>query len=156
MPGGHEPDNSANWVVQTRTRLAQRRAEKPATKAGQIRALWPDVEAALAVGQSMKTICGWLAQDAGITLGVTSLTSYVSRIRRREEANRRSEGSIGQPVRSEFGSIPASRETRPSFVPDTAVAERLTILWLRPCVFYCDRRWTFARSTTMAIQRAEI
>jgi hypothetical protein len=63
--------------------------EKPSTKAGQIRALWPDIEAALNVGQSMKTICGWLAEDAGITLGVTSLTSYVSRIRRREEARRR-------------------------------------------------------------------
>jgi hypothetical protein len=61
-----------------------RRSEKPATKAGQIRALWPDIEAALAVGQTMKTICTWLAEDAGITLGVTSLTSYISRIRRRE------------------------------------------------------------------------
>jgi hypothetical protein len=61
-----------------------RRSEKPATKAGQIRALWPDIEAALAVGQTMKTICAWLAEDAGITLSVTSLTSYVSRIRRRE------------------------------------------------------------------------
>ena len=32
----------------------------------------------------MKTTCAWLAEDAGITLGVTSLTSYISRIRRRE------------------------------------------------------------------------
>jgi hypothetical protein len=30
----------------------------------------------------------------GITLGVTSLTSYISRIRHRESANRRFEGSI--------------------------------------------------------------
>jgi len=73
--------------MQARARLARRRAEKPATKAGQIRALWPDIEAALAVGQSMKTICEWLAQDAGIALAVTSLTSYVSRIRRRERLN---------------------------------------------------------------------
>jgi hypothetical protein len=84
VPGGHDADNSANWIGQTRSRLALRRSEKPATKAGQIRALWPDIEAALAVGQTMKTICAWLAQDAGITLGVTSLTSYISRIRRRE------------------------------------------------------------------------
>jgi hypothetical protein len=74
--------------MQARSRLVQRRAEKPATKAGQIRALWPDIEAALAIGQSMKTICEWLAEDAGITVGVTSLTSYVSRIRRREAAGR--------------------------------------------------------------------
>jgi hypothetical protein len=79
-----EPNNSTDWALQARTRLALRRAEKPATKASQIRALWPDIEAALAVGQSMKTICAWLAEDAGIALGVTSLTSYISRIRRRE------------------------------------------------------------------------
>ena len=84
MPGNDELMNSADWAMQARTRLARRRAEKPATKSGQIRALWPDIEAALAVGQSMKTICTWLAEEAGITLGVTSLTSYVSRIRRRE------------------------------------------------------------------------
>lgn len=88
MSGGHGAENSANWVIQARSRLALRRAEKPTTKAAQIRALWPDIEAALAVGQSMKTICAWLAQDAGIALGVTSLTSYVSRIRRREEPSR--------------------------------------------------------------------
>jgi hypothetical protein len=38
------------------------------------------------LGQSLKSICAWLAEDAGITLGVTSLSSYVSRIRRREAA----------------------------------------------------------------------
>jgi len=82
--------NSADWAMQARTRLARRRAEKPATKSGQIRALWPDIEAALAEGQGMKTICAWLAEEAGITLGVTSLTSYVSRIRRRESQRSRS------------------------------------------------------------------
>src|SRR5436190_20405582 len=70
-------------MADARSRLALRRAEKPATKAGQIRALWPDIEAALGLGQSMKTICTWLAEDAGITLGVTSLTPYISRIRHR-------------------------------------------------------------------------
>ena len=84
MSGGHEANNPTDWAIQARLRLAQRRAEKPATKAGQIRALWPDIEAALGLGQSMKTICAWLAEDAGITLGVTSLTPYISRIRRRE------------------------------------------------------------------------
>jgi hypothetical protein len=84
VPSGHDTDSSPNWISQTRSRLALRRSEKPATKAGQILALWPDIEAALAVGQTMKTICAWLAEDAGITLGVTSLTSYISRIRRRE------------------------------------------------------------------------
>jgi hypothetical protein len=90
VPGKDELMNSADWAMQARTRLARRRAGKPTTKSGQIRALWPDIEAALAVGQSMKTICTWLAEEAGITLGVTSLTSYVSRIRRRESHRRTS------------------------------------------------------------------
>ncbi len=88
MSGKDELMNSTDWAMEARTRLARRRAEKPATKAGQIRALWPDIEAALDAGQSVKTICTWLEEEAGITLGVTSLTSYVSRIRRRE-AHRR-------------------------------------------------------------------
>ena len=93
MPGKDELMNSAGWAMQARTRLARRRAEKPMTKSGQIRALWPDIEAALAAGQSLKTICIWLAEEAGITLGVTSLSSYVSRIRRRE-AHRRTSAPV--------------------------------------------------------------
>ena len=89
MSGGHNAEkDSTDWAIQARAHLARRRAEKPATKAGQIRALWPDIEAALATGQSMKTVCAWLAEDAGITVGLTSLTSYVSRIRRRESSSR--------------------------------------------------------------------
>ena len=50
VSGMREEEKSPNWITQARTRFALRRAEKPATKAGQIRALWPDIEAALAVG----------------------------------------------------------------------------------------------------------
>ena len=95
--------------MQARTRLARRRAEKPATKSGQIRALWPDIEAALAIGQSMKTICTWLAEEVGITLGVTSLTSYVSRIRRRESQRRRS-------MQASAVASPTSAAARPPLV----------------------------------------
>jgi hypothetical protein len=80
-----------NWIGRVRNRLAAHRGEKPATKAGQIRALWPEIEAALAGGQSMKSIRQWLEEDAGISLSVTSLTSYISRLRRRVESNRRIE-----------------------------------------------------------------
>lgn len=109
MSGKDELMNSTDWAMQARTRLARRRAEKPTTKSGQIRALWPDIEAALAAGQSMKTICTWLAEEAGISLGVTSLTSYVSRIRRREAHRRTS-----TPVRSVASSI--SVDARPPLV----------------------------------------
>ena len=88
MPGRHDADHSTNWIGQSRSRLALRRSEKPATKAGQIRALWPEIAAALEAGQSLKSIRQWLEEDAGIAVGVTSLTSYISRIRRREVQQR--------------------------------------------------------------------
>jgi hypothetical protein len=48
----------------------------------------------------MKTICTWLAEDAGITLSVTSLTSYISRIRPREiqECQSKAIGDLGANV----------------------------------------------------------
>jgi hypothetical protein len=70
--------------MESRLRLARRREKKPDTKAGQIRALWPEIATALEAGQSVKSVRQWLAEDAGIVVGVTSLTSYISRIRRRE------------------------------------------------------------------------
>jgi hypothetical protein len=99
LTDAHDLDKSDNWIALVRSRLALRRAEKPATKAGQIRAVWPEIEAALAGGQSMKSIRRWLEADAGITLGLTSLTSYISRLRRRERANRRMEEPAAQSVR---------------------------------------------------------
>jgi hypothetical protein len=44
----------------------------------------------------MKSIRKWLEEDAGITLSITSLTSYISRIRRRLAAKRGPEASTGQ------------------------------------------------------------
>src|SRR5215472_10828098 len=116
VPKGHDADNSTNWIGQSRSRLALRRSEKPATKAGQIRALWPDIEAALAVGQSVKTVCAWLAEDAGISLSVTSLTSYVSRIRRREKAQGRMVGPL-DPSQALSRSTSAPPHSRSSLVP---------------------------------------
>jgi hypothetical protein len=120
VSGSREIDNSVNWMAQARTRLALRRAEKPATKAGQIRALWPDIEAAIEVGQTIKSICKWLEEDAGITLGVTSLTSYISRIRRREKANRFLEVPAAQSVRSETESIRVSSAAHPPAMAQAA------------------------------------
>jgi hypothetical protein len=105
-----------NWIGLVRNRLAAHRAEKPATKAGQIRALWPEIEAALASGQSMKSIRQWLEEDAGISLSVTSLTSYISRLRRREESNRRIEVPPIQFKRDQTMAMPvlAPVSTRPA------------------------------------------
>lgn len=106
MPAMRDPGNSFEWIVHARARLAQRRTEKPATKAGQIWALWPDIEAALEAGQSVKSIHRWLEEDAGITLGITSLTSYISRIRRRIPTKRQGQPTNGQAVPSEAQSAP--------------------------------------------------
>jgi hypothetical protein len=46
-----------NWIPESRNRLAQRRAKKPDTKSGQIWALWPEIKAALADGQSFRSVC---------------------------------------------------------------------------------------------------
>ena len=83
MPGSRDRLSSLDWFSLARAGFARHRTDKPATKAGQVRALWPDIDAALQGGQSMKSIRKWLEEDAGVTLGITSLTSYISRIRRR-------------------------------------------------------------------------
>ena len=44
----------------------------------------------------MKSIRKWLEEDAGVTLSITSLTSYISRIRRRLKAKRPAEVATGQ------------------------------------------------------------
>ncbi len=54
------------WIAETRQRLAQRRGKKPATKAGQIRALWPEIQAAIADGQSLASIRQWLEEEGGV------------------------------------------------------------------------------------------
>jgi hypothetical protein len=121
LSAAHEVQYDRDWTAQARSRLALRRWEKPATKAGQIRALWPDIEAALAAGQSMKTICAWLAEDAGITVGLTSLTSYISRIRRRERVHRPIGSSI-DPMRPPSASSGGRWETHsPSRPPEASI-----------------------------------
>ena len=79
---------SSKWVTQARNRLAARREEKPLTKAGQIRALWPEIEGALAGGQSLKSIREWLEEE-GVIVTRATLSSYKRRFRRREEADRK-------------------------------------------------------------------
>jgi hypothetical protein len=74
------------WIVETRHRFAQRRGKKPATKSGQIRALWPEIQAAIADGQSLASIRQWLEEEGGIVVTVQSLGSYLRRIRRKEIA----------------------------------------------------------------------
>src|SRR5271163_3245809 len=66
------------WIAETRLRLAQRRGKKPATKSGQIRALWPEIRTAIADGQSLASIRQWLEEEGGIIVTVQSLGSYLT------------------------------------------------------------------------------
>jgi hypothetical protein len=61
----------------------------------------------------MKSIREWLEEEAGLTLGITSLTSYISRIRRREaEAKSGSEASVGEFRRPHTEPSPPPTPTR--------------------------------------------
>jgi hypothetical protein len=109
VPGSRDWGIPSDWFSQAHARFARRRTGKPATKAGQIQALWPDIDAALQGGQSMKSIRKWLEEDAGFTLGITSLTSYISRIRRRLAVSRGAETATGQAVQHEVQTRPNAR-----------------------------------------------
>jgi len=88
MAKGDESEKAGRqWIAETRNRLAQRRGKRPSTKAGQIRAIWPEIRAAIADGQSLASIRQWLEEDGGIAVTVQSLGSYITRIRRKELAN---------------------------------------------------------------------
>jgi hypothetical protein len=90
------------WIAETRHRLAQRRGKKPATKAGQIRALWPEIRAAINDGQSLASVRQWLEEEGGVIVTVQSLGSYLTRIRRKE---------LAKPVASTPPATPTSAET---------------------------------------------
>jgi hypothetical protein len=81
MNNDQTPSRVDQWITRTRRNLATRRGEKPITKAGQLRAVWPEIQIALDDGQSLKAIRGWL-EDQGVVFTIDSLRTYVSRMRR--------------------------------------------------------------------------
>ena len=99
------------WITETRLRLAQRRGKKPATKSGQIRALWPEIRTAIADGQSLASIRQWLEEEGGIIVTVQSLGSYLTRIRRKEKATAATPTPpLAQPLaEAKLPSAPSSR-----------------------------------------------
>lgn len=108
-----EPEKpSENWINDARRRLADWRGKKPETKAGQIRALWPELKAALADGQSVKSIRTWLEEEAGVVVTADSLRSYVRRCREKEQAQPPVNGgrySDGMTAANQAGYLPHSR-----------------------------------------------
>jgi len=74
------------WIGRARQRLAARRGEKPVRKAGQLRALWREVQNAMDDGQSLETIRAWLEEE-GLTLTSGTLRSYIWRVRQSQRAD---------------------------------------------------------------------
>jgi hypothetical protein len=64
-------------------RLRRRAAEKPRTKAGQIRQAWQEIKELQAAGHSLRDIREWL-NDIGVEIGYCNLSQCLSRLRRRE------------------------------------------------------------------------
>lgn len=82
-----------------RARLAALREKKAPTKAAQIRALWPDIKAALDSGHNLQSVCECLEAD-GLIVTPRSLASYVSRIRKSSTTVDRALGAPS-PVRAD-------------------------------------------------------
>lgn len=69
----------------------------------------------------MKSIRKWLEEDAGMKLGLTSLTSYISRIRRRERAT---SASANQTNASALGTEPGREARRDPLAPAMQVLSK--------------------------------
>src|SRR3954449_762623 len=76
-------DLSTQWIKTVRTSLAARKNGRPSTKAGVVRALWPEISAAIQNGQTLKSIRDWLEAE-GIPLRYSQFTLYVRRIRQKQ------------------------------------------------------------------------
>jgi hypothetical protein len=66
-------------------RLRARLREKPRTKAGQVRQVWPDIRNLLAAGHTLKDIWTWL-NEIGLQIGYARLSHYISDLRLRDQA----------------------------------------------------------------------
>lgn len=107
---GHLDD----WICRARRGLAARHGEKPVRKAGQLRALWREVQNALDEGQSLDTIRKWL-DDEGLVLTSGTLRSYIWRARKKrrtDAAKRFLDAAIATPTVSPPGTDVSSR-TKP-------------------------------------------
>ena len=110
-------NRSDSWPPLARTRLAALREKKPARKSAQIRAVWPDIKAALENGHSLKVVCECL-EGTGITVTVPALAVYIGRIRKKER-----EIDSGSALGDRSGPTITGSGTRPSADPLANVRE---------------------------------
>jgi hypothetical protein len=66
-------------------RLRERAGEKPRTKIGQVRQVWPEIKDLLSAGHSLKDIWTWL-NEIGLVIGYTHLSYCITQIRLQDRA----------------------------------------------------------------------
>jgi hypothetical protein len=86
MDNDQAKGRSDEWIGRARQGLAARQGEKPVRKAGQLCALWREVQNALDEGQSLDTIRKWL-EDEGLVLTSGTLRSYIWRARKKRRTD---------------------------------------------------------------------
>lgn len=67
------------------SRLRARLREKPRTKAGQVRQVWPDLKDLLTAGHTLKDIWTWL-NEIGLQISYARLSHYVGELKLRDQA----------------------------------------------------------------------
>ena len=80
---GAEINGVDEWLHSVRALLKARGNRQPETMARVVLALWPEIRAALKGGQTLRTVRQWL-EDDGLVISYGCLSSYISRIRRRQ------------------------------------------------------------------------
>ena len=81
-------------------RLRSLPAERPATKMGQVRWAWPEIQAARAAGHTLQRVHQRL-KDAGIEIGYRTLSLYIGRLSREYQCGRRYSGAAALQARNE-------------------------------------------------------
>jgi len=67
------------------TRLRERAGERPRTKIGQVRQVWPEIRKLLSAGHSLTDICAWL-NEIGLEIGYARLSHCIAQLRLQDRA----------------------------------------------------------------------
>ena len=78
--------------------------ERPKTKAGLIRCLWPEIRHALNTGYTLKEIC-FALNGTGFSIGYSRLRSLVARLRRIDIAETERTVIISEDAQTKSGSV---------------------------------------------------
>jgi hypothetical protein len=111
---------SQKWPPPNANRLSALREKKPQRKAAQIRAFWPDIKIAIENGHPYVLICECL-EAMGVSVTVKSLSSYVSRMRKKDailkvqDTPRGAINALRSVVHDPLANVRESEESRTAF-----------------------------------------